>query len=306
MTDFFYSLPIWLAGILVLALAVAVGLGSSIGVHRVVQLKPTDEEKEIAINLMQVVAAYIGIMLACSGVAVWQNFADADTAVHQEAASAAELYRDLTTYGAETQATRSDLRDLCCKYPQGRVAGSSRRLKRGDEAALSQMFVEVKLNPQSNRDSAIYAESFSKLNDLVVLRRNRIIASQAGIPLILWIVGLVGSTLTISYASAFSRTRYNLIVISGASIAIGLVFLFILMVDRPFKGEFSVQDTDLAHLAPTFDRLDRMVSAKSGGVDFAMSPTAFAKRKSGSNELFVSTRGSTGAEVAAVSQPSPR
>jgi hypothetical protein len=116
-------------------------------------------------------------------------------------------------------------------------------------------------NPQSNRDSAIFTESFSKLNDLVVLRRNRIIASQAGIPLILWIVGLVGSTLTISYASAFSRTRYNLVMISGTSVAIGLVFLFILMVDRPFKGEFSVQNTDLVQLTATFDRLDRLVSA---------------------------------------------
>ena len=49
--------------------------------------------------------------------------------------------------------------------------------------------------------------------------------------------------------------------ISGTSVAIGLVFLFILMVDRPFKGEFSVQNTDLVQLTATFDRLDRLVSA---------------------------------------------
>jgi hypothetical protein len=263
MTSLFYSLPGWIAAVFVLGLALAVGLGCSVGVQRSFRLKPTDEEKEIAINLMQVVAAYIGIMLAFAGVAVWQNFADADTAVHQEAATASELYRDLTTYGPETQAVRGDLRAyigsiLHDEWPSLRDGHGSL----ATEAALGRIFVELgNFNPQSNRDSAIFTESFSKLNDLVVLRRNRIIASQAGIPLILWIVGLVGSTLTISYASAFSRTRYNLVMISGTSVAIGLVFLFILMVDRPFKGEFSVQNTDLVQLTATFDRLDRLVSA---------------------------------------------
>jgi hypothetical protein len=263
MTSLFYSLPGWIAAVLVLGLALAVGLGCSVGVQRSFRLKPTVEEKEIAINLMQVVAAYIGIMLAFAGVAVWQNFADADTAVHQEAATAAELYRDLTTYGPETQAARGDLRAyigsiLHDEWPSLRDGHGSLTT----EDALGRIFVELgNFNPQSNRDSAIFTESLSKLNDLVVLRRNRIIASQAGIPLILWIVGLVGSTLTISYASAFSRTRYNLVMISGTSVAIGLVFLFILMVDRPFKGEFSVQNTDLVQLAATFDRLDRLVSA---------------------------------------------
>jgi hypothetical protein len=263
MTEFFYNLPVWFAGILILVLALAVGLGSSIGLQRLLRLEPTAEEKDIAINLMQVVAAYIGIMLAFSGVAVWQNFADADNSVHQEAATAAELYRDLTTYGAATQATRDDVRSyvgsiLRDEWPLLREGRGSV----ATEVALGRIFVELgKLEPESNRDSAIYAESLSKLNDLVVLRRNRLIASRAGIPLILWIVGLVGSALTISYASAFSRTRYNLVMISGTSIAIGLVFLFILAVDRPFKGEFSVQSTDLSQLTGTFDRLDRMIVA---------------------------------------------
>ena len=160
MTSLFYSLPGWIAAVLVLGLALAVGLGCSVGVQRSFRLKPTDEEKEIAINLMQVVAAYIGIMLAFAGVAVWQNFADADTAVHQEAATAAELYRDLTTYGPETQATRGDLRAyigsiLHDEWPSLRDGHGSL----ATEAALGRIFVELgNFNPQSNRDSAIFTE----------------------------------------------------------------------------------------------------------------------------------------------------
>jgi hypothetical protein len=46
--------------------------------------------------------------------------------------------------------------------------------------------------------------------------------------------------------------------ISGVSISLGLVFLFILTVDRPFKGEFSVSNRQLVELSAKFDMLDRM------------------------------------------------
>lgn len=262
MTSFFYSLPIWLSTLLVLGLALAIGLGSSVGMRTLFRLKSTNEEREIAVNLMQVVAAYIGIMLAFSGVAVWQNFADADTAVHQEAASAAELYRDLTIYGPEADPARGELRAyigsiLKDEWPLLREGRGSTKT----ESALGELFQAFgRIRPQDDRDSAIYAEAFSKLNDMVVLRRDRIITSRGGMPFILWIVGLVGSTLTISYASAFSRTRFNLMMISGTSIAIGLVFLFILSVDHPFQGAFSVEASDLSQLSATFDRLDLLVS----------------------------------------------
>ena len=266
MTDFYYSLPVWLSTLLVLGASVAIGLGSSVGVQTLFRLKPTDEEKEIAINLMQVVAAYIGIMLAFSGVVVWQNFADAEVAVHQEAATAAELYRDLTTYGPETLAAREDLR----AYVGSVISDEWPRLREGEssestEIALGKLFEEVgKIEPQDNRDSAIYEESFSKLNDLVVIRRNRIISSQTSIPIIFWLVGLIGSSLTIAYAAAFSRSRYNFVMISGTSITLGLVFLFILTVDKPFKGQLSSPSDDFLQLSSSFDRLDQLILKDQG------------------------------------------
>jgi len=72
---------------------------------------------------------------------------------------------------------------------------------------------------------------------------------------------MFGSVLIVAYAATFRPTRTNVLMISGISLAVGLVFLFILMVDRPFKGEFSVADTDLVQLSGTFDRLDQLTMA---------------------------------------------
>lgn len=110
MTDFFYSMPIWLATIVVIGLALAVGLGVSIGIQRLLRIRATSEEKEVAVNLMQVVAAYAGIIVAFAGVQVWQDFSDAKAAVAHEAATASQLYQALTMFGPQTRGARGALR----------------------------------------------------------------------------------------------------------------------------------------------------------------------------------------------------
>jgi hypothetical protein len=132
------------------------------------------------------------------------------------------------------------------------------------DTALFKLFDSIgKVRPKDGRDTAIYTEVFHNLNELVELRRDRLIHSDSGMPLILWIVGLVGSMLIVAYTATFPRSRTNALMIGGISIALGLVFLFILIVDRPFMGSFSVSNAELAGLNQKFDSLDRL-SAQAG------------------------------------------
>src|SRR3954447_24477114 len=158
MIDFFYSLPIWLATILVLALSLTVGLASSFGLRKLLRLRSTDEDTAHAVSLMQVVAAYIGILIAFAGVQVWQDFADAENAVHREAASASQLYRGLATYGPETLDAPADLRIYTAsivrdEWPllaRGRASGRT-------EIALFRLYDAIgQIRPKDNRDTAIY------------------------------------------------------------------------------------------------------------------------------------------------------
>lgn len=262
MVEFFYGLPIWLATILVLGLSLAVGLGSSFGLRRLLWLHSAQHQTEIAVSLMQVVAAYIGILIAFAGVQVWQDFTDAQNAVHREAASASQLYRDMATYGPETLNARQNLRlyvasivkDEWPLLPQGRTSERT-------DAKLFELFNAVgKIHPKDNRDTAIYSEIFSNMNQLVSLRRDRLIHSESGMPPILWIVGLFGSVLIVAYTATFPLNRGNVMMIAGISLALGLVFLFILIVDRPFMGDFSVSSHELSTLPEKFDLLDRLGS----------------------------------------------
>lgn len=260
MVDLFYSLPIWGATIFILGISLAVGLASSFGLRKLLKLQSSEDDREHAVSLMQVVAAYIGILIAFAGVQVWQDFSDAQNDVHREASTAAELYRDLNTYGPETQPQKQALR----AYMTSIVRDEWPLLSDGKpsprtEVALFQLFQAIgKVRPRDDRDSTIYAEAFSNLNDLVGLRRDRLIHSESGMPIILWVVGLVGSVLIVSYAATFRPSRTNVMMISGISLALGLVFLFILIVDRPYKGAFSVDSSELSALSAKFDLLDRL------------------------------------------------
>ena len=259
MTDWFYSMPIWLASIVVIGMALAVGLAGSLGVQKLLRLKVNSEEREVAINLMQVVAAYVGIMIAFAGVQVWQDFTDSKNAVSGEAATVEQLYHDLSIFGRETRPARAALRTYVVsiardEWPMLREGMGSE----ATETALQNVFSEIgRLNPADNRASAIYGEMLGRLNDLVSFRHERIMDSRTGVPGILWAIGLVGGLLTIAYASAFTPTRYNVFMTAGIALTLGLVFLFILTVDHPFKGEFSVSNGPLTELPSEFDRLDR-------------------------------------------------
>jgi hypothetical protein len=260
MVQFFYGLPMWVATLLVLGLSLAVGLGSSFGLRRLFRLHSSDDETESAVSLMQVVAAYIGILIAFAGVQVWQDFSDAENAVHQEASTAAQLYRDLATYGPETMSTRQDLR----AYTASIVTDEWPLLSEGKasektEVKLFRLFDAIgKLRPADNRDSAIYSEIFSNLNQLVELRRDRLMHSKSGMPMILWIVGLFGSILIVAYTATFRHSRTNVLMIGGISVALGLVFLFILVVDRPYMGDFHVDQSELVQLSGKYDLIDRL------------------------------------------------
>jgi hypothetical protein len=171
----------------------------------------------------------------------------------------------LTVYGPEGTTARWDVRE----YVHSVVRDEWPALKKGKrsmatEEKLIRLFDDVgALSPTNARTSAIYAEMFTQLNGLVKLRRDRVAASRAEIPQVLWVVALIGSILTILYASAFAKSRYSSLMICGVSLTIGLLFLFLLSVDYPFRGRGHLGNDQLTELPKIFDDIDRMAATAS-------------------------------------------
>jgi len=259
MLDLLLGLQLWQLTVVVLGIALGAGLGLSVGIRKVFRLNPTAQQADLAIDLMQVTSTYIGILLAFAGVLAWQDFRDADIAVENEAAVTSLLYRDLSAYGPEMDPARNALR----AYVHSVIVDAWPLLREGKRSPITEtklvaVFDDVAaVTPTNERESAIYREAFSQLNQLVSIRRQRLAASRAQIPDVLWIVALVGSILTIASASAFVSSRYALLMIGGTSLTIGLLFLFLLSVDYPFRSRHGVSNEPLSELLSIFDKIDR-------------------------------------------------
>jgi ABC-type multidrug transport system fused ATPase/permease subunit len=263
MLDLLLGLKLWQLTVVVLGIALALGLGVSIGIRKIFRLNPSTQQADLAIDLMQVTSTYIGILLAFAGVLAWQDNRDAATAVENEAGVASLLYRDLTVYGPAMIPAREALK----AYVHTVVVDGWPLLREGKrspaaETKLLAVFDDVaKVTPTNERESAIYQEAFSQLNQLVSMRRQRLAASRAEIPPVLWIVAIIGSVLTIAYASAFVGSRYASLMISGTSLTIGLLFLFLLSVEYPFRNRNGVSPQPFIELASVLERVDRAAEA---------------------------------------------
>lgn len=266
MLNLLLSLKLWQLTVVVLALSLLVGFGFSTGIRKIFRLNPTVQEADLAIDLMQVTSTYIGILLAFAGVLAWQDYMQAESAVENEAGVTSMLYRDLTAYGPEMNPARDALK----VYVRSVIVDGWPLLREGKRSPTTDVKLVTVFNsiaavtPSNERQSAIYQEAFSQLNQLVSMRRQRLASSRANVPPVLWIVALVGSILTIAYASAFVSTRYASLMIAGTSLTIGLLFLFLLSVDYPFRNRNGVSDQPFVELSAIFDRIDRYHQVPSG------------------------------------------
>jgi hypothetical protein len=257
MLDFYFQLPLVLSGLLVLGACAGVCVGGHWLVRRLMP-RAAGQETELAVALMAVVAAFIGIMLAFAAFQVWQDYNDADTAVAREASSISQLYRDLTTYGEASEAARADVKLYLKKVMESEWPLLAKG-QAGPEAvaALIQTYRDVgKIEPKTPRETVVYAEIFKKLNEVVEHRRMRIIAAGNALPPLFWVVVLAGSGVIVGFTFVFPSTPANALMIAGLGVSLGLIFMFILDVDHPFSGPYAVTPAELATLPPLFAQID--------------------------------------------------
>lgn len=258
MLDLYYKLPTVVAVVVVFLLISLLALGIKKAIGHFTKREADQHEFETSINLMQVVAAYIGIVIALAGVQAWQNYSDAQNAVAREATTTRELYRDLASYGLATQPVRVSIRGYVKsviedEYPLLKIGASSEKT----DKALDGIFHQFsRLNPAGEREGTVYAEAFSKLNDLVSFRRDRIISSRSNIPGIILFISLSGAVLTLAYTGAIKPTRYNRIYSLGLDFIMALLFVFILNFNNPYKRDGEIDFGEITALSAAFDDFD--------------------------------------------------
>jgi len=263
MLMFLYDLPNWLLGLVVVGASVLAGYAIYFSVRKIFGGDFTEDQRGVAMTIIGIIATINSLLLAFSAVSVWESFSSADAAVVAEANTIGELARDLAIFDSEeSKKAREMLRD----YARAVVNVEWKEMEEGKASTdvwdkFDRMFDAVGLiHPDTPRRVSLLPEILTRANETLKERRSRLYSSQSEVPGTLWSVVLLGTVLTMGLTVVLTPTRFHLAMIGALSFSIGLVFYFLMAMDRPFAGKESISPAPFESAIANMQRWDETIA----------------------------------------------
>jgi hypothetical protein len=242
-----YDLPGWLLFLLMLAVCIggaAAGLlATRARAHWL--FGPPPGQNEIVSYYLEAFGVFYGLALALIAVATWQNYADVQKLVAQEAAALRVLHANVAWYPRSVQGELNQgllaytdylIEEEWPAQRQGVLLGT------GQEQLLAFRRPLMAFDPADEGEKALHQETLQSFDHYLELRGLRLSHASIGVPALVWLVLIVGAVLTVAITYCFStkslRTHVVLTVILSGFLTL-LIYLVVMM-DYPFRGEFAV------------------------------------------------------------------
>jgi Protein of unknown function (DUF4239) len=242
-----YDLPNWLFATLVMGTFTSIALVGQRLTQRWVRRVAGNDGKynDLVSTTLATVGVFFGITLGLISVGTWQNYADIDANVNQEAATVAALYSSVSNYPEPANTSlRNGLRDYT-KYLIDEAWPQQRKgiVPQGGAARIADIqSTLLRVNPVLQGHISLHAETISRFNDLLKERRLRLQSVTGGLPDTLWAVVIFGALLNIfiPWFLVYDRQFIQDLMIALMATTIGLLVFLMAAMDNPFRGEFSV------------------------------------------------------------------
>jgi hypothetical protein len=239
------DVPIWLLLIVVVVAIVGAVLGLVWLIRRLVPATRDGFDAEVSSQLLGVVAALFGLLLAFIVVIAYQNYGDTQSNVSNEADALAALVRDsaafpqpdsVRVHTAVGTYVRAVVRDEWPRMHQGKDSARA-------AAAVAGMYKAIQgVDPKSSRAVAFYDDSVQQLSTVLTGRRNRLDDAGGGLPWVIGVLLLVGSIIIVGYTVLVGSRSFWFHAIGAGAVAIvlGLSLVVLLDLTYPFSGDLSV------------------------------------------------------------------
>jgi hypothetical protein len=176
---------------------------------------------------------------------VFETYAHSSRIVSREASAIAVLYRDAAAYPEPSRSLlQTSLRDYVEYVIQeawplqraGRIpAGGVDKINRVQEHLAA-------FEPVTEGQKIIHAEAWQAYNSVIEVRRERLHEVTAGLPGVMWLVVLVGASISLSASFFFhvEDVRLHATLVTLLATFIGCVIFVVLALDHPFRGELGI------------------------------------------------------------------
>jgi hypothetical protein len=241
-----YDIPMLAAVGMVAALFIAICWAAIILSRPIVQTRFHRQPglNELVGDFMQYFGVIYGLLLGLLAVATYQNYADVDKTVGNEASSLGALYRDVSAY---PEPARSELEARLRDYTRyvideawplqrkGIVPPGAVKRVADFQASL------VGFEPQTKSQEALHDATLKQFNTFYEYRRARLHSATSGIPAVMWYAVAVGALINIFLLLLFDlRLGVHLLLGGILSFFLATLISLIVLLDHPFRGEMSV------------------------------------------------------------------
>jgi hypothetical protein len=275
MFDWLYQHPTPIVAAIVVAATAVVAVGGFRLSRRFLtpRFKYHDGVNDVISGALGAIGVLYGITVGLITIDVWQRHTTAEDIVVREAAAIQVLYQMVSAdIGSKPVATPPDsaatrdeaepvkarkplaelvsryLREIICVAWDEQRAGSKPTT---DWRALRDIRqVVLSIEPDEGGQEARYAAAIQSLNQVNELRRLRADAATSRLSGVMWTIIVLGALMSLCLVFLFrlEDARLHLLVVSLLSGFLGMVFLMIILNDRPFYGTAGIEPDSYTEL----------------------------------------------------------
>lgn len=249
MSLFLSRCPLWVAALLVVVLPTIVAMCGPLLIRRRVALERLTVNNEIAGFKFATVGVLYAVLVGFAIIMVWERFADAESAVAQEAGAAATVYRLASGADADAVEMRGAMDNYLAlvidrDWPQMALEGNSREVTRALDAVYA---TAVRFAQSGSRPTAVVLAMFNQLDALTQARRSRLHLAVGIVPPMLWMVLTFGGVLTVGFTFFFGTSNLQAqVLMTGILAALVFMSLYVIVsINYPFTGVVHVDSEPL-------------------------------------------------------------
>lgn len=201
-------------------------------------------------SIYQVMGTIYAILLTFTLWGVWQKFTEADTSVQNEAYALLDLVHVLesspTWKNGNNRQTALTYLKLVAEQEWPLLKNFTNKainLREQSNSISLQVVRSIQnITPSGERDSIIFGQALTLVNNWLDARRTRILIARGNTAKALWPLLLIGSLVLFSFHGLFVAQTIGIwtTLLFGTSLVIGLTFYLIFALDCPFEGSLSI------------------------------------------------------------------
>jgi hypothetical protein len=245
--SFILDLPTGIAFLLICFVTVVVSTTTLYFVRKKFNPDDLKENHEVAAVIFNAFGILYAVVVAFVVFVVWGRYDDASKNLELEASQAADLFYVSRAFPDTTaQQIKQALFEYTSSVVNDELTMSAKGMSSPKTVAAVRklMGIFLGMDYKNLSNPAVYEESFKRFNDLAQYRRLRIFAAKDSVPMVIWLVLLVGGFIMVAYTFFFGIKKIlpqNLMT-AALTITLTLILFLVYIMDHPFAGTTAVSN----------------------------------------------------------------